>query len=145
LQVTPSGASGAAGYAPGSAIAVPATFNNTSHVANFGGRYAWTENFATNFEFEFVRGLNATNITVPAGPGNPAAYELGQYSLVQSNTVRISLGADYRFRPRATMFARYNYYDFEDFSPALAGTAGETNTNATGQAHMILGGMSATF
>jgi hypothetical protein len=72
-------------------------------------------------------------------------YNLGQYSLVQSDSYRVTLGADYIWRPGVSMFARYNYYEFLDLAPLLTNTAGQTNTNATGQVSMFLVGMSAKF
>ena len=47
---------------------------------------------------------------------------------------RFGVGADYRLRPRVTTYVRYNYYDYQDDSGMTSG-----------QANMILGGMSAMF
>ena len=122
---------------------IPATFNNRSNVVNLGTRYAWTPQFSTCASVEYVHGLNATNIPVAAG-----GYDLGPYSLVQSNTIRLSLGVDYLWRPGITTFARYDFYDFEDLGGPGAGyavTPGSTNTNQTGQTNLFLVGMSAKF
>ncbi len=79
-----------------------------------------------------------------ATPTVGTAYNLGGYSLVQSNTCRVSVGADYLWGPCITTFARYNYYDFQDLTP-VSTSAAATNTNMSGQANMFLVGASAKF
>lgn len=144
-------------YPLGSAIApsalpfsvpAPAAFNNRSQVVNLGTRYAWTPKFSTCATVEYVYALNATSIPVtPTAASGVSPYDLGQYSVVNSDTVRLTLGADYLWSPCISTFARYNYYNFEDLSPvpATGGTSSATNTNMTGQANMFLVGMSAKF
>jgi hypothetical protein len=122
----------------------PAAFNNRSDVIDFGARYAWTCKLSTCATFEYVHGLNQTSIPVAPG-GGITPYNLGQYSLVQSDSYRVTLGVDYIWRPCVTIFARYNYYEFLDLAPLLTSTPGQTNTNATGQTNMFLVGMSAKF
>ncbi len=122
----------------------PATFNNRSDVVSLGARYAWTPKLSTCAQFEYVHGQNATSIPVAPG-GGVTPYNLGPYSLVLEDSYRISLGVDYLWQPCFTTFARYNYYNFQDLAPLLTSTAGQTNTNATGQTNMFLVGASAKF
>ena len=126
---------------------IPATFNNRADVFNLGTRYAWTPRLSTCATFEYVHAANDTGIPVTPTTAGVAPYNLGQYSLVASDTYRITLGADYLWRPGFSTFARYNYYNFQDFSPiaATGPTSGATNTNATGQTNMFLVGASAKF
>ena len=65
----------------------------------------------------------------PPRPTTSASTRWSRCSPSASN-----VGADYRFGPRVTSYVRYNYYDYEDES-------GHTS----GQANMVLGGMSAKF
>ncbi len=131
---------GAAGINP-TPSPIAGVFNNLSDVVNLGTRYAWTEKFSTCANFEYVYGENESSIPVAGGGG----YNLGQYSLVQSKTFRVSVGADYILTPRVSTFARYNFYDFEDLAPTLTSTAGQTNTNESGQTNMFLVGASAKY
>ena len=121
----------------------PSTFANRSEVVNLGARYAWTPKLSTCAEFEYVYALNATSIPVAAGGG----YNLGTYSLVDSETIRVSVGVDYRWQCNMSMFARYNYYNFLDLTPVpvTGGTSGAINTNMSGQTNMFLVGMSGKF
>ena len=133
-------ASNTAGTTGASPYFIPATFNNRSDVVNLGTRYAWSPKLSTCATFEYVHGVNASNITPPAG------YNLGQYSLVYSETYRVTLGVDYILGPRITTFARYNYIIFDDLVPPFTpATAGQTNTNGSGQANMFLVGAGAKF
>jgi hypothetical protein len=123
---------------------IPATFNNRSDLFDLGTRYAWTSRLSTCATVEYVHSSNDTSIPVPYTGG---AYDVGQYSLVASDTVRFTLGVDYLLRPGFTTFARYNFYNFEDFNPVptTGPTSGATSTNATGQTNMFLVGASAKF
>ena len=49
-------------------------------------------------------------------------------------SVRFGVGADYLLRPRVSTYVRYDYYNYLDESGLTSG-----------QANMILGGMSAKF
>ncbi len=129
-----------------SGLTAPWQYNSSADVFNLGSRYMITEKASLSGEFEYVHGLNSvyapvdpatSTPIVPGAPGNgPAApYTLGQYSLVKMQSFRLGAGLDYRLRPRVTTFARYNYYDYQDISSGLT----------SGQAHMLLGGMSALF
>ena len=123
---------------------IPGVFNNRSDVVNLGTRYAWTPQFSTCAEVEYVYGVNESTINAPGTGGN---YSLGQYSLVQSSTFRVAVGFDYLLRPGVTTFARYNYYNFLDEGAAttVTSTSGATNTNMSGQTNMFLVGASAKF
>ena len=112
-------------------------------MVNLGTRYAWTPKFSTCATFEYIHAVNDTSIPV-RHPAAGLPYDLGGYSLVTSNTYRLTLGADYLWTPGISTFARYNYMNFQDFSP-VSTTPGATNTNATGQTNMFLVGGSAKF
>ncbi len=129
------------------AVSIPATFNNRSDVVNLGTRYAWTPRFSTCASFEYVHAVNDTSIPVLHPTAGAAPYDLGGYSLVRSETYRLTLGADYLLRPGFSTFARYNYYNFQDLTPipVTGGTSSATNTNTSGQTNMFLVGASAKF
>ena len=118
---------------------IPATFNNRSDMFDLGTRYAWTAKLSTCGTVEYIHGVNDTSIPVPY-TGGP--YNVGGYSLVASNTVRVTMGVDYLWRPGVTTFARYDLYDFQDLalSRPHGPTSGATNTNTTGQTNMFLVG-----
>jgi hypothetical protein len=126
------------------AVKVPWNYQGVADVFNLGTRYRATEKLSFTGEFEYVRGedLNSAAVTpsqqvpstAPVPPNASPYYTIGQYSNVQMQSVRFGVGADYILRPRVTTYVRYNYYDYQD----------ETGTTS-GQANMILGGMSATF
>ncbi|MGO9113460.1 MAG: hypothetical protein ACLP9L_29870 [Thermoguttaceae bacterium] len=126
------------------AVKVPWNYEGVADVFNVASRYRATEKLSFTGEFEYVHGEDLNSGTVvptqqvpPTGglpPGAPASYPIGGYSNVQMHSFRFGLGADYILRPRVTSYVRYNYYDYED----------QTGTTS-GQANMILGGMSATF
>ncbi|MGA2255496.1 MAG: MtrB/PioB family outer membrane beta-barrel protein [Thermoguttaceae bacterium] len=127
---------------PGWAVSVPWQYIGVADVFNLGSRYQATEKLSFNGEFEYVHGENSssaivtpTNQTPPLQAGLPTTpYNIGQYSLVKMQSFRLGVGADYRLRPCVTAYVRYNYYDYQD----------ESGTTS-GQASMVLGGMSAKF
>ena len=113
---------------------LPWRYKANADVVNVGSRYAYTPKLTFTGDFEYVRGLNVITST-PAPTGAAVPFDLGQYSLVSVNTYRVSAGVDYLWRPRVTTYFRYNYYNFGDLATGLQ----------TGEAHMFLGGVSATF
>jgi len=120
----------------------PWQFTGVADVFNLGSRYAATEKLSFTGEFEYVHGINSSSATVDTSKQQPqipppyitTSYPIGEYSLVKMQSFRFGVGADYRLRPRVTSYVRYNYYDYQDDSGMTSG-----------QASMILGGMSATF
>jgi hypothetical protein len=102
-------------------------------VLNVGANYAWSERLSFNGGIEYVRGVNViSNI-----PNNGAiSYsDIPGYSKVSVDTCRVSAGVDYLIRRNLTTYFRYNYYNYGDTVTAYdAGTA-----------HMVLGGLTATF
>ena len=77
-----------------------------------------------------ARGIMAAR-NAPVGPNT----NVGQYSLVDSNTIRLMLGVDYLWRPQFSTFARYVYNDYQDNATGL--------TNGT--SNFFLVGASAKF
>ena len=123
------------------ALTVPWQLPGVADVLTCGTRYQATQKLSFTGEFEYVHGMNSSSAVVSPANQTPALaraihtpYDLGQYSLVKMQSFRFGAGADYILRPRVTTYVRYNYYDYQDDS----GTT-------SGQANMILGGMSATF
>ena len=113
-------------------------------VFNLGTRYRATEKLSFTGEFECVHGNNTSfghgqseqssgyyRVVLSRGT---APYNIGQYSLVKMESFRFGVGADYCCGRGSRSYVRYNYYDYHDDS----GTT-------SGQANMILGGMSARF
>jgi hypothetical protein len=122
---------------PTGAVNIPANFTGVADVLTLGTRYAATEKLSFTGEFEYVHGIDTTFAVVPTAQQTPATgapYDVGQYSLVKMQSYRFGVGADYLLRPRVTTYVRYNYYDYQDESGLTSG-----------QANMILGGVSATF
>jgi len=131
------------GASPGEAVPItPWRFTGTADVLTFGTRYAATRKLSFTGMFEYVRGENFSSAIVnPASqvgntwlPYTNTPYDIGGYSLVKMQSFRFEAGADYVLRPRVTTYLRYNYYDYQDESGLTSG-----------QANMLLGGMSATF
>jgi hypothetical protein len=134
------------GASPGATVPVPWQFIGVADVLNFGSRYQATEKLSFRGDFEYVHGENSSSAIVnpnnqvgrvvygPYGTPPVPTYDIGQYSLVKLESVRLGVGADYRWRPCVTMYVRYDYYNYLD----------ESGLNS-GQANMILGGMSAKF
>jgi hypothetical protein len=131
------------GANPGTVVPItPWQFTGVADVFNLGSRYQATEKLSFMGQFEYVHGINSSEAIVDSTKQQPATpppyiattYSLGQYSLVKMESFRLEAGADYRLAPRVTMYLRYNYYDYEDDSGLTSG-----------QANMVLGGMSATF
>ena len=131
--------------AGGPIVQVPWQYNGVSDVMNLGTRYQATEKLSFTGLFEYVHGIDSAGALVnpnnqqgtawlPYGTKPYPTYDIGQYSLVKMQSFRLEAGADYRLRPCVTCYVRYNYYDYHDDS----GTT-------SGQANMILGGMSAKF
>ena len=60
---------------------------------------------------------------------------LSGYSKVSVDTCRVSAGIDYLIRRNLSTYVRYNYYNYGD----------TVTTYNAGTAHMLLGGMSASF
>ena len=127
----------------GPVIPIPWQYTGVADVFNLGSRYRATEKLSFTGEIEYVHGINTSSAVVDTTKQQPAAppayiatsYNIGQYSDVKMQSIRLGLGADYLWRPRVTMYARYNYYDYQDIVPGLT----------SGQTSMLLGGMSAKF
>jgi hypothetical protein len=140
-DVTLGSTGGDAQGTPAPAFTAPWRYSAKTDVINLGTRYACTKELTLRGDFEYVNGLNSVNVTpTPAGAvsySNPSAPDqpLGSYSLASVRTFRFSAGMDYLIRPRMTTYFRYNYFDFADLSTGLT----------SGQAHMLLGGLSAVF
>lgn len=112
----------------------PLRYSGQADVFNLATRYACTSQLTLSSEFEYVYGLNEFVATkTPTGAVSYA--DLGTYSMVKTQTVRIGAGVDYLVRPHVTTYVRYNYFDYGDLATGLQ----------TGQAHMFLGGLTATF
>jgi len=58
--------------------------------------------------------------------------DLPQHSAVLIETNRVVAGVDWRPWPRTTVFARYNFFDYED----------KTASYNSGTAHMVFAGLS---
>lgn len=118
------------GLTAGSAVTLPWAYNAKTDVFNVGTSYALTEKVQLVGDVEYVRGLNAIT-----NAGSATYAPIAAYTLTEARTYRASAGVDYLLRARINTYFRYNYYDYQDVSTGLT----------TGQAHMLLGGVSATF
>jgi predicted porin len=121
----------------GSASALPPVtskwnYGGQAHVVTVGSRYALTERMTLTGQFEWVRGNDLIYDSYSPATGQPG---LGTYSQVLNETTRVSLGADWKVRPRMVVYTRYELYNFNDVEPGYQ----------TGLAQGILGGFSALF
>lgn len=122
----------------------PWTYAGNIDVFNVGLAYNWCEKIDWTGGFEYTHGLNAiTSVPTPvvSGAGNTVTSyadpnaNMANFSRVEMHTYRVSFGFDYLWRPRITPYFRYNYYDYVDASGGAV----------SGQAHMVLGGVTATY
>ncbi len=98
-----------------------------------GSRYALTERVTLTGTVEWVYGRDLIyNSAITGVPLTPA---LGSYSEVLNETTRVSVGADWRVRPKMVVYARYELYNFDDIAPGYQ----------TGLAQGVLGGLSWLF
>ena len=106
-------------------------------VFNIGANYAYSERVSFNGGIEYVHGVDViSNIPNNTTLGAPISYsDIPGYSKVSVDTCRVSAGVDYLIRRNLTTYVRYNYYNYGDTVTAY---------NA-GTAHMLLGGLTATF
>jgi hypothetical protein len=110
-------------------------YGGQAHVVTLGSRYALTERVSLTGKFEWVYGHDLvynSQIT-----GVTLTPEVGTYSEVLNETTRVTLGADWKIRPRVVVYGRYELFNFSegDLAPG----------NQTGLAQGVLGGFSALF
>lgn len=108
------------------------SYGGRTQVYNVGARYAYTQRLFFNGNVEWLRGVNTFNAVSP--PDTTLQYAEDVAGIIVEQT-RVSFGVDYVLNNRFTTFARYIVKDFEDID----------NGWDSGTAHMVLGGLSATF
>lgn len=111
----------------------PWTYMQEASVVNIGANYAYSERLSFNGGIEYVRGVDVIS-NIPDN-GAISYSDIPGYSKVSVDTCRVSAGVDYLIRRNLTTYVRYNYYNYGDTVTAY---------NA-GTAHMLLGGLTATF
>jgi hypothetical protein len=112
----------------------PWKYGAEAHVITLGADYMLSQRIRLTGQFEWVRGRNQVNSSTMFFPST-LVTTLGSYSDVINETTRLTMGVDYKLRPRVVTYARYELYNFNDVAPGYQ----------TGLAQGILGGFSAMF
>jgi hypothetical protein len=116
-------------------------YGGRAQVVTFGSRYAASDNVSLTGQFEWMRGhdliTNSTMVFPSTGvsPTPIVVTDLGSFSQVLNETTRLTLGVDWRIRPRVIAYVRYELYNFNDIFPGYQ----------SGLAQGILGGFTALF
>ncbi len=113
------------------AVDLPFRYNGRAQVFNLGTRYAATNRLTLSGTVEYVRGYN--RFADPSTPSLSISYLPGA-SAVINQTVRLQGGVDYLLRDGVACYFHYNYYDFDDRTGNMSGTA-----------NMFLAGVSAIY
>jgi hypothetical protein len=107
-------------------------YGGRTQVYSVGGRYAWSDRLSFNGDIQWLRGVNIFDAVTPAGTDLEVAEDVA--GIIVEET-RFSSGVDYMLTDRFTTFARYIYVDFDDIDDGFD----------SGDAHLVLGGVSAVF
>jgi hypothetical protein len=112
------------------------TYGGQAEVVSLGTRFVANPRVTFTGRLEWVRGHDLITNSATFFPAvNNTVYDLGSYSEVLNETTRLSLGADWRIRPRTVTYVRYELYNFNDVAPGYQ----------SGLAQGILGGFLAMF
>ena len=111
---------------------VPFAYGGTANVINIGTTYALGDRLTLSGLFEFSRSKN--RFQDPTVPGQDLSL-LPSLSDVLIETSRLNVGVDYLLTEAASIYCRYNFYDWNDKSGA----------QGSGTANMLLGGVAATY
>lgn len=111
------------------------TYGANTQVVSLGSQYAMTECVRLTTGVEWVRGHNQITDSTLVFPGDVTVANLGTFSEVLNEAIRVRMGIDWTVRPRVVVYGRYELYEFEDDAPAFQ----------SGLAQGILGGVSALF
>jgi hypothetical protein len=107
------------------------------HVFHAGTTYALTPRVLLTGRFEWVDGID--RITQAQGTSADLGFQNFDFipaaALQSVQTIRVSTGADWRIRPRIMAYFRYIFSDYDD----------RAQPANSGQAHLVLGGLSAFF
>ncbi|MFO0868996.1 MAG: hypothetical protein U0935_08575 [Pirellulales bacterium] len=103
-----------------------------SHVFSLGANYALTETVKLVGGYEWTHGTNGfANPTSTTGANWSLGPGLASYSDVNAEIQRFTAGIDWEPYRRTNLYARYNYFDYNDLSENLT----------SGSVHMLLTGV----